>query len=175
MLQMKTIIVLRPRSLPRPLQIPPIRPLGPHLRRDLEEHEVVFLPHDVPRPISFGHDRSGILRWPYTPVTFSSMYSRIFSRTSGGSCGAANMRLMTAAERPEVLWFPLRIVQVVLRQSPIAWACSSSVTKPAVTRASPSSLSLDDCRAFVISIFSCQDRPPRLLTGSITDSRMQLR
>jgi hypothetical protein len=47
MLQKKKIIVLRLRSLPQPFQNPPIRPLGQHLRRDLEEYQVVFLPHDV--------------------------------------------------------------------------------------------------------------------------------
>ena len=49
MLQKKTIIVMRPS------QNPPSRPFGQHLRRDLEEYEVVFLPHAVPRRISFGH------------------------------------------------------------------------------------------------------------------------
>ena len=38
MLQEKKIIVLRPRTLPRPFQNPPIRPHGQHLRRDLEEY-----------------------------------------------------------------------------------------------------------------------------------------
>ena len=81
------------------------------------------------------------------------MYSRILSRTSEGSCGAASMRLMTLAERPEVLWFPLRMVQVVLRQSPSARACWSSVTNPEVMRASPSSLILEACRVFIVSTF----------------------
>ena len=45
MLQKKKIIVLRPRSSPQPFQNPPIRPLGRLLRRDLGDHEVVFLPH----------------------------------------------------------------------------------------------------------------------------------
>jgi hypothetical protein len=63
------------------------------------------------------------------------------------------MRLMTLAERPEVLWFPLRMVQVVLRQSPSARACRSSVTNPEVMRASPSSLILEACRVFIISTF----------------------
>src|SRR5215831_17830658 len=77
------------------------------------------------------------------------MYSRSLSRASLGSRGAVNMRLMTAAERPDALWFALRMVQVVLRGSPSASACSSSVTNPTATRASPSCLILAACRAFI--------------------------
>src|SRR5712691_2800934 len=77
------------------------------------------------------------------------MYSRSLARANVGSCGAANMRLMIVAERPDALWFALSMVQVVLRGRSSASACSSSVTNPAVTRASPSSLILDDCRAFI--------------------------
>ena len=49
---------------------------------------------------------------PYTPVSLSVVYSRIFRRASGGSSGDNNMRLMTAAHRPEPLWLALRMVQV---------------------------------------------------------------
>src|SRR5712691_6301022 len=80
------------------------------------------------------------------------MYSTILARASGGSCGDINMRLMTVAERPEHLCWPFRTVQVVLREIPRALACSSSVMNPAVMRASPSSLILDDCRAFISEI-----------------------
>src|SRR5262245_59029965 len=59
------------------------------------------------------------------------------------------MRLMTVADRPEALWLPLRIVQVVLRARPSASACWSRVSKPIATRTSPSSRILDDCRAFM--------------------------
>jgi hypothetical protein len=90
--------------------------------------------------------------WPCKPAAFSCTYSTILARASGGSCDDINMRLMIAAESPEALWLALRMVQAVLRQSPSAVACSSSVTKPAVTRASPISLILDDCRVFPFEI-----------------------
>src|SRR5712691_165611 len=77
------------------------------------------------------------------------MYSRSLARANVGSCGAANMRLMMVAERPDALWFALSMVQVVLRGRSSASACSSSVTNPAVTKASPSALILDACRAFI--------------------------
>src|SRR5262245_32325355 len=76
------------------------------------------------------------------------MYSRIFDRAAGGSCGAASMRFMIDAERPEDLWFPFRMVQAVLRGSPRAWACSSTVIKPEDRRACQSSIILAACRAF---------------------------
>ena len=59
------------------------------------------------------------------------MYSRILARTGSGSFGAASMRLIIDADRPEALWLALRIVQAVLRGTPRTWACSSSVRKPA--------------------------------------------
>jgi hypothetical protein len=104
-------------------------------------------------------------RWvllpPYTPASLSVVYSRIFRRASGGSCGDNNIRLMIAAERPEPLWLALRIVQVVLRASPSALDCSSRVRHPASTRACPSSLILAARRAF-ISTATCNEP---LVTG----------
>src|SRR5262245_38169315 len=86
------------------------------------------------------------------PAVFSSTYSRILVRASGGSSGAANIRLMIDAERPEALWLALRMVQAVLRESPSALACSSSVRNPADLTASASSLILEDCRAFILAV-----------------------
>jgi hypothetical protein len=104
-------------------------------------------------------------RWvllpPCTPASLSVVYSRIFRRASGGSCGDNNMRLTMAAERPEPSWLALRIVQVVLRASPSAFDCSSRVRNPASTRACPSSLILAACRAF-ISTATCNEP---LVTG----------
>src|SRR5262245_55218729 len=60
------------------------------------------------------------------------------------------MRLITDAERPEDLWFAFRRVQVVLRQSPSALACSSRVIIPSLARASLISLILSNCRVFFI-------------------------
>src|SRR5262245_16944680 len=59
---------------------------------------------------------------------------------------------MIDAERPEALWLALRMVQAVLRESPSALACSSSVRNPADLSASASSLILDDCRAFILAV-----------------------
>ena len=70
-------------------------------------------------------------------------------RASGGSFGAASMRLMIDADRPEALWLALQIVQAVLREFPGALACSSSVTKPAAWTNSASSLILEDWRSFI--------------------------
>src|SRR5262249_45532480 len=89
---------------------------------------------------------------PYKPAAFSSTYSRTLVRASAGNSGAANMRLMIDAERPEALWLALRMVQAVLRESPSALACSSSVRNPADLTASASSLILEDCRAFVLAV-----------------------
>ena len=86
---------------------------------------------------------------PYAPASLSVVYSRIFRRASGGSCGDNNMRLMIPAERPEPLWLALRMVQVVLRASPSAFDCSSSVKNPESTRACLSSLIFAVCRAFI--------------------------
>src|SRR5262249_9523761 len=83
---------------------------------------------------------------PYTPASLSVVYSRIFRRTSGGSSGDNNMRLMTAADRPEPLWLALRMVQVVLRASPSASDCWSRVTNPASMRDCPSSRIFAACR-----------------------------
>src|SRR5262245_22705633 len=69
------------------------------------------------------------------------------------------MRLMTVADRPEALWLPLRIVQVVLRARPSASACWSRVWSPIATRTSPSSLILDDCRAFMSAPLSLRPAP----------------
>jgi hypothetical protein len=71
-----------------------------------------------------------------------------------------NIRLMIAAERPEPLWLALRMVQVVLRASPSAFDCSSSIRNPASTRACPTSLIFAACRAFISAatgflFFSC--------------------
>src|SRR5262249_8251094 len=46
----------------------------------------------------------------------------------------------------------LRMVQAVLRESPSALACSSSVRNPADLTASASSLILEDCRAFILAV-----------------------
>src|SRR5262249_16350890 len=59
---------------------------------------------------------------------------------------------MIDAERPEALWLALRMVQAVLRESPSAFACSSSVRNPPVLTASASSLILEDCRAFILAV-----------------------
>ena len=56
---------------------------------------------------------------------------------------------MVVAESPEPLWLPLTIVQVVLRQTPSALACSSSVTNPAAVNASLSCRILHDCRSLI--------------------------
>ena len=58
---------------------------------------------------------------------------------------------MVAADRPEFLWVALRIVQVVLRASPSAFDCRSSVRNPELTSASLSSLILLKCRAFIFA------------------------
>ena len=80
---------------------------------------------------------------------------RILARTSGGSVGAASMRLIIDAERPLALWLPLRIVQAVLRGSPKILACSSSVRKPAASTVSASSLILDNWRARPLALRTC--------------------
>src|SRR5215813_12881061 len=86
---------------------------------------------------------------PYTPASLSVVYSRIFRRASGGSSGDNNMRLMTAADRPEPLWPALRMVQVVLRASPSASDSWSRVTNPASMRDCPSSRIFATCRDFI--------------------------
>src|SRR6266478_4317574 len=95
---------------------------------------------------------------PYKPAAFSSTYSRILVRASGGSSGAANIRLMIDAERPEALWLALRMVQAVLRESPSALACSSSVRNPADLTASTSSLILENCRARWVRARAAENR-----------------
>src|SRR5438876_6743688 len=95
---------------------------------------------------------------PYKPAAFSSTYSRILVRASGGSSGAASMRLMIDAERPEALWLALRMVQAVLRESPSAMACPSSVRNPADLTASASSLILEDCRALWVRARAAENR-----------------
>jgi hypothetical protein len=87
--------------------------------------------------------------WPYRPAFFSSTYSRIVARTEDGSWGAANIRLITAALKPEALCCPTRSVHVVLRQSPRAIACWLTTTNPAARKASPISLIFEFCRAFI--------------------------
>src|SRR5947209_8880352 len=62
------------------------------------------------------------------------------------------MRLVIEAGRPEALWLALRMVQAVLRESPSALACSSSVRNPADLTASASSLILENCRAFILAV-----------------------
>ena len=47
------------------------------------------------------------------------MYSMIFARTAGGSRGDFSVRVTRVAESPDFLWFPLRMLQVVLRGKPI--------------------------------------------------------
>ena len=59
------------------------------------------------------------------------------------------MRSMIAAESPVLLWHVLRMVHAVLRGSPSALACASSVRNPASIRACPSSRILADWRAFI--------------------------
>src|SRR4029450_3056731 len=80
------------------------------------------------------------------------MYSRILDRASGGRSGAASIRLIIDAERPEALWLALRMVQAVLRESPSALACLSGVRNPGELTASASSLMLEDCRAFILAV-----------------------
>jgi len=82
------------------------------------------------------------------PVTFSSAYSRTLVRTSAGRSGAANMRLMTFADRPLLLWLAWRMVQVVLRDKPSALLVSRG-RYPKLVRANPISLILADCRALI--------------------------
>src|SRR5499433_253031 len=67
---------------------------------------------------------------------------------------------MIDAERPEALWLALRMVQAVLRESPSALACSSSVRNPADLTASASSLILEDCRAFILAVSGSGRRVP---------------
>src|SRR4029453_447112 len=88
----------------------------------------------------------------------------------GGSSGAASIRLMIEAERPEALWLALRMVQAVLRESPSALACSSSVRTPANLTASASSLILEDCRAFILAV-SGSGRWVRACTRAAEDRR----
>src|SRR6516162_9725802 len=73
------------------------------------------------------------------------MYSMIFARTAGGSRGDFSVRVSRVAESPDFLWFPLRILQVVLRDNPSTSACLSSVSNPAATRASQMFLILQRC------------------------------
>src|SRR6516164_6347661 len=73
-------------------------------------------------------------------------------------------------ERPEALWLALRMVQAVLRESPSALACSSSVRNPADLTASASSLILEDCRAFVLAV-SGSGRSVRACTRAAEDGR----
>src|SRR5262245_11540128 len=77
---------------------------------------------------------------------------------------------MIDAERPEALWLALRMVQAVLRDSPSAWACSSSVRNPADLSASASSLILEDCRAFILAV-SGSGRWVRACTRAAEDER----
>src|SRR6516165_3116805 len=87
------------------------------------------------------------------------------------------MRLMIDAERPEALWLALRTVQAVLRESPSALACSSSVRNPADLTASASSLILEDCRAFILAVSASgrwvMNLPPSLMgeRQRITDAK----
>jgi hypothetical protein len=60
--------------------------------------------------------------------------------------------MMIATDRPEALWFPLTIVQVVLRGSPSAVDCSPRVMKPLSTRAAPRSWILTFCRSLLSAI-----------------------
>src|SRR6516165_7078222 len=84
---------------------------------------------------------------------------------------------MIDAERPEALWLALRIVQAVLRESPSALACSSSVRNPADLTASASSLILEDCRAFILAVSASgrwvMNLPPSLMgeRQRITDAK----
>jgi len=77
---------------------------------------------------------------------------------------------MIDAERPEALWLALRMVQAVLRESPSAMACSSSVRNPADLTASASSLILEDCRAFILAV-SGSGRWLRACTRATEDGR----
>src|SRR4030095_14209530 len=114
--------------------------------------------------------RSGLRLSPYKPAAFSSTYSRILVRASGGSSGAASIRWMIDAERPEALWLALRMVQAVLRESPSALACPSSVRNPAGLTASASSLILEACRAFMLAV-SGSGRWVRACTRAAEDGR----
>jgi hypothetical protein len=77
---------------------------------------------------------------------------------------------MIDAERPEALWLALRMVQAVLRESPSALACSSSVRNPADLTASTSSLILEDCRAFILAV-GRSGRCVRACTRAAEDGR----
>src|SRR6516225_6683841 len=77
---------------------------------------------------------------------------------------------MIDAERPEALWLALRMVQAVLRESPSALACSSSVRNPADLAASASSLILEDCRAFILAV-SGSGRSVRACPRAAADGR----
>jgi hypothetical protein len=87
--------------------------------------------------------------WPYLPALFSSTYTMMWARTDCGNCGAANIRLMRGALRPEALCLPWRSVHVVLRKSPSAWACSFRWRNPAVLSILPIFLIFDSCLAFI--------------------------
>src|SRR5262245_23462810 len=64
----------------------------------------------------------------------------------------------------------LPMVQAVLRDSPSALACSSSVRNPADLTASASSLILEDCRAFMLAV-SGSGRWVRACTRAADDGR----
>src|SRR5262249_118401 len=118
--------------------------------------------------------RRCILLPPYRPASLLVVYSRIFCRASGGSCGDNNMRVMIAAERPEPLWLALRMVQVVLRASPRPFDGSSSVKNPASTRPCPTSLIFAACRAFISAptglLLSCNERSAWRLTEKVENA-----
>src|SRR5262249_16757755 len=69
------------------------------------------------------------------PADLSSTYSHVLARAAGGKLGCVSMRLMTAPERPVVLWFARRIVHGVLRERPSTSACSSRLRLPRATSA----------------------------------------
>src|SRR5262245_38664243 len=77
---------------------------------------------------------------------------------------------MIDAERPEALWLALRMVQAVLRESPSALACSSSVRNPADLISSASSLIFEDCRAFILAV-SGSGRWVRACTSAAEDGQ----
>ena len=84
--------------------------ISPRVRKQLS---TLLSPEDYAisrnsQPFASGESREINLRrcdllWPYRPAPFSAMYSRIILRACDGSFWDANIRLTTAAVRPEFL------------------------------------------------------------------------
>ena len=72
-----------------------------------------------------------------------------------GQCRRRQHLIDRAGGQARGLVVRLRTAQAVLRESPSAFACSSSVTRPSAARAEPSSLILIVCRALLSAILLC--------------------